>query len=194
MDEPVAKPWIFVAIEALDGPIDQLLDPRYFLRIRMIGEPDIELELEADIKRYQRVTKRRNIGWQPAYAGALRDRPKMGGGDIVAHRHEAELFATRIFIVQLLAPGLVRILKDNAMILTDIVRVFRHAVDFNVGRTHERHDVKPPDLDSHQVGLVGLFELHGDVGFETKYVGRTHLAFQIHQKARIGPLKFNQPW
>src|SRR5713226_7489813 len=160
MDELVAKPWIFVAVEGLDGPFDQLLDPRYFLCVRMIGEPDIKLELDSDIERYQRIAERRHIGWQPADAGALRDRPKMRGADIVAHRDEADLFATRIFFVDLLALGLVRILQYNSMILTDVVRVLRHAVDVDVGRTHERHDVKPPNLDSLQVGLVGVFKLH----------------------------------
>src|SRR5258705_6680556 len=156
MHELVAEPWIFVAVEGLDGPFDQLLDPRYFLCVRMIGEPDIKLELDSDIERYQRIAKRRHIGWQPADAGALRDLPKMRGADIVAHRDEADLFATRIFIVDLLAPGLVRILQYNSMILTDVVRVLRHAVDVNVGRTHERHDVKHPILILFRSGWSGF--------------------------------------
>jgi hypothetical protein len=54
--------------------------------------------------------------------------------------------------------------------------------------------VKPTDLDSFQIGFLGLLQLHRDVGFETKHVGGTHFAFQIHQHAGIGPLKFNQSW
>ena len=78
------------------------------------------------------------------------------------------------------------------MILPDIVFVFRHAIEVDIGRAHERHNVESSDSDSLQVGLGRFLELHGDVSFETKYVGRTHFTFQIHQEARIGPLKFDQ--
>ncbi len=49
------------------------------------------------------------------------------------------------------------------------------------------------DLHSFQVGLVGFLELHGNVGFKTKHVGRTHFTFQIDQEAGIDPLEFDQP-
>ena len=53
--------------------------------------------------------------------------------------------------------------------------------------------MKSPDLDALQVGLVGMFKLHGEVGLQTHHVGLAHLALQIHQQPGIGPLKFDQP-
>src|SRR5260370_37354134 len=103
MDELVAEPRIFAAVEGLDGPVDELPDPRYFLCVRMIGKPDIKLELVSNIERYQRLAKRRHIGWQPPYAGALRDRPEMGRAAILAHRDETDWRAMRVFIVHRLA-------------------------------------------------------------------------------------------
>ena len=79
------------------------------------------------------------------------------------------------------------------MVLPDVVLVFRHAVDFDIGRADERHDVKPADLDPLQIGIVGLLELDGNIGFEPKHVGRAHLAFQVDQQAGIDPLEFDQP-
>jgi len=72
-----------------------------------------------------------HIGGQPADSSTFGDRPEMGGADIVAHRDEAKLFASRISVVHLLAFGLFRILKDDSMILPDIVasfacHIFRH--------------------------------------------------------------------
>ncbi len=93
----------------------------------------------------------------------------------------------------LLRAGLVGVLNDDAVILTDVVFVLRHAVDFDIGRADEGHDVEAANLDPLQVGLVGLLELHGDVGLETQHVGRTHLAFQIDKKTRIHALEFDQP-
>src|SRR5260221_12620120 len=98
MDELVAEPRIFAAVEGLDGPVDELPNPRYFLCVRMIGKPDIKLELVSNIERYQRVPKRRHIGWQPFYAGALRERPEIRSADIVANRDDAAFLAIRAFI------------------------------------------------------------------------------------------------
>ena len=81
----------------------------------------------------------------------------------------------------------------DAVVLPDVVLVFRHAVDFDIGRADKGHDVEPADLDPLQVGIVGLLELHGDVGFEPQHVGGAHLAFQIDQQAGIDPLEFDQP-
>src|SRR5258708_10032773 len=143
MDELVGEPRIFAAVEGLDGPVDELPDPRYFLCVRMIGKPDIKLELVSNIERYQRVAKRRHIGWQPPYAGALRDRPEMRGADIVAHRDEADLLAMRVFVVELLAFGLVGILKANSMVLADVVLAFRHPASSPIGPSDQGHDVQP---------------------------------------------------
>ena len=68
------------------------------------------------------------------------------------------------------------------MVLLKVLQISRHAVDLDVRRTYEGHDVKPADLDPLQVGIGGLFELHGDVGFKPEHVRRTHLAFQVHQQ------------
>jgi hypothetical protein len=48
----------------------------------------------------------------------------MRSADIVAHRDEADLLAMRVFLVELLAFSLVGILKDNSMVLADVVLVF----------------------------------------------------------------------
>src|SRR5882672_2709400 len=106
MDELIAEPGIFAAIERLDGPVDQLLDAWDPLRIGMVGEPDIERKLDVDVERNQGPGDRRDVGRQPADAGAFRDGPDMRAGDVVAHRDKAELLARGVPVVHLLAAGL----------------------------------------------------------------------------------------
>src|SRR5437870_3611796 len=103
MHELVAEPGIFAAVERLDGPVDQLLDAWNPLRIGMIGEPDIEWKLDVDVEQNQRPGDRRNVGRQPADAGALGDGPDMRTGDVVAHRDKAELLAHGMSVVHLAA-------------------------------------------------------------------------------------------
>ena len=95
----------------------------------------------------------------------------MGGADIVAHRDKTDLLAARIFVVDFLALGLLGVLNDDAVILLEIIQILRHAVDFDVGRTDEGHDVEAPDLDSLEIRLAGLLELHRDVCLEPKQIG-----------------------
>src|SRR5262245_66079007 len=51
MDELVAKPRVVVRIEYAPHPIDDLGDAPAPADIRMIGQPDIEREMDADIDR-----------------------------------------------------------------------------------------------------------------------------------------------
>ena len=118
----------------------------------------------------------------------------MGAANVVAHCDKAELLAAAVPVVHFLAFGLLGILNDDSVVMTEIIHVFRHTVDLDVRRTHEGHDMKPSDLDSFQVGILGFRQLHGDVGFKTKYVSGAHFAFQIHQQTRIDSLEFDQPW
>src|SRR5579871_2960519 len=121
MNELVPEPGIFATVERLHGPVDHMLNPGNFFRVGMIGEPDVEIELDVDVERYQRVAERRHIGGQPSDARAFGDRPQMRGGDIVAHRHEADLLATGgVSIVHLLGLGLLGVLKDYPVVLPDV--------------------------------------------------------------------------
>src|SRR6266550_7083934 len=87
MNELVPEPRIVVRVEYASHPIDHLRDALGFPDIGMIGQPDIEREMDANVDRNDGSVQGAGIGRKSADPGASLDRVENGRARVRAQSH-----------------------------------------------------------------------------------------------------------
>ena len=139
MDEVLTKPGKLYRIERLDDPIDYMTDPLNSFARGMVGQPDIEGTMQADIDRNDLPSDGRCVGGKQTYSSSLCDRPVIRTTDIVPHHEQVLLLRVREPCVKDFLRGrLIREVNGNSMLLQFCI-ASRHAINVDIFSARIEH-------------------------------------------------------
>ena len=95
MHELVAEPGKLLWIKGFDKPINHATHAWDPDRVRMIGQPDVKLEMKTDVDRYNATADSSGISRQQSYSSALGDRPEVSAAHI-GSQHDVLLRCARV--------------------------------------------------------------------------------------------------
>src|SRR3954469_17340574 len=184
MYELVGEPGIPLGVEQRLQPIHEKRHTRNAARVGVIGHPDLDRMLDANIDRNELAAERHDVGRQSADAHAKLDRAAMRRAGVGAERNDP-------FDTRQIEPALHGILIDlrsllvNDAVVSHVIKTLRNAIGLDVFARGERIYVHAPKAHAFGARPFRLIKLDRDIRLHAHDVRDLHRATQMDDGGRM---------